>query len=328
MTKTIHNYFPGSNTALGFHSFFPQLALETGRIFILKGGPGTGKSTFLQRLAAYLYQGGSSLEQYWCSSDPQSLDGIRALDLHIALFDGTSPHILEPKYPGAKETLLDLGAFWCSEILEKQLQTITEMVRAKEEAYEKAYTHLKTSGIAIQTLRRERIATESLDEELEGLLPYIPAPGKGKPQQRQFFGTTITPRGWKNLLPEALADYRKTFVLPEDSGIDLHTLLQKLTREIQRRNHSCLLFYCGLLPHDLLAVALPQEHLAFCHPRPLPSREEVALGAAEECLKRAAAIHKELEALYQEAMDFQQVEHLCTQIQREIDRRRSLLLQG
>jgi ABC-type lipoprotein export system ATPase subunit len=47
--------FPGGNTCLGFYSFYNYIiGEEARRIFVLKGGPGTGKSTFMNILLLLL----------------------------------------------------------------------------------------------------------------------------------------------------------------------------------------------------------------------------------------------------------------------------------
>ena len=45
----VRKFFAGSNTPLGFYSFFDQIIdlMQAHRFFILKGGPGTGKSTLM-----------------------------------------------------------------------------------------------------------------------------------------------------------------------------------------------------------------------------------------------------------------------------------------
>ena len=47
-------FFLGTNSAQGFVSFFSQLAgpEPDWHTYIIKGGPGCGKSTFLRRVAA------------------------------------------------------------------------------------------------------------------------------------------------------------------------------------------------------------------------------------------------------------------------------------
>lgn len=88
--------FPGGNTAVGFFSYYdyilPQEDAE--RIFVIKGGPGVGKSTFMKKAGRVFVKKGYDVEYMHCSSDPESLDGIVIPDLKAAMLDGTAPHVV------------------------------------------------------------------------------------------------------------------------------------------------------------------------------------------------------------------------------------------
>lgn len=85
--------FPGGNTAFGFHSFYDQIIeVDAARIFIIKGGPGVGKSTFMKRIGEEMLKYGYDVEFHHCSSDNNSLDGVVIPSLNAALIDGTAPH--------------------------------------------------------------------------------------------------------------------------------------------------------------------------------------------------------------------------------------------
>ena len=73
-----NGYFAAANTRGGFVSFFDKIFSEDecGRTYILKGGPGVGKSTFMKKLAKLSEDKGYTCEYFYCSSDPSSLDGI------------------------------------------------------------------------------------------------------------------------------------------------------------------------------------------------------------------------------------------------------------
>ena len=95
-------FFLGANSGEGFFSLYPQLCREEARrIFVIKSGPGSGKSTAMRTLAKAL---GDAQEEILCSSDPASLDGVVFPDL--ALLDGTAPHVTEPDFPGAGGDIL------------------------------------------------------------------------------------------------------------------------------------------------------------------------------------------------------------------------------
>lgn len=93
MSQPLH-FFLGANTPQGFVSRFDQLAnpAEGWREYVIKGGPGTGKSTLMHKVAEEFKSAESRMELIHCSSDAASLDGVILHDLKIAIADGTSPH--------------------------------------------------------------------------------------------------------------------------------------------------------------------------------------------------------------------------------------------
>src|SRR5690554_4903273 len=109
----VRKMFPGGITYQGFYSYYQYLAGgEKNRIYIIKGGPGVGKSTFMKKIAAEILKLGYELEYHCCSTDRNSLDGVYIPQLGIALLDGTAPHEVDPKYPGAVDEIINLGDYW------------------------------------------------------------------------------------------------------------------------------------------------------------------------------------------------------------------------
>ena len=93
----IRHMFPGGNTSKGFFSFYNYIISqeEAKRIFILKGGPGVGKSTFMKKTANEMLERGYDVEFMHCSSDNNSLDGVVIPNIGVALIDGTAPHVVD-----------------------------------------------------------------------------------------------------------------------------------------------------------------------------------------------------------------------------------------
>ena len=60
--------FPGGNTPLGFYSYYDYIIDKTtaNRLFILKGGPGTGKSTLMKKIGYELASKGYHIEFMHC----------------------------------------------------------------------------------------------------------------------------------------------------------------------------------------------------------------------------------------------------------------------
>ncbi len=89
----IKRVFPGCNTSLGFYSFYDYIAPpDATRIFVIKGGPGVGKSTFIRGIGEALVARGMDVEFHHCSSDNSSLDGLYIPAIKVAIIDGTAPH--------------------------------------------------------------------------------------------------------------------------------------------------------------------------------------------------------------------------------------------
>lgn len=141
-------YFAASNSAEGFKNYFGDIFKRADFIYIIKGGPGTGKSYFMLKQARLAEERGARVEYYYCSSDPTSVDGILVHDnaRKVAIVDGTSPHVSEPKYPGAYDEIINLGEFWNRELLIKQKNEIIALSDRKSAEYKNAYTFLRSVG--------------------------------------------------------------------------------------------------------------------------------------------------------------------------------------
>ena len=136
-------HFAAVNSGGGFLSYFPQVFgnEKIKKRYIIKGGPGTGKSSFMRRVAEYAQTRGRGVEYYRCSSDPQSLDGI-VIDRSVAILDGTAPHVYEPKLIGVQDNIVNLCVFWDGERLEKLYDDIVALTAKRGGEYGKAYRFL------------------------------------------------------------------------------------------------------------------------------------------------------------------------------------------
>ena len=143
MANADREFFAAANSGNGFVSFYSDVFYrsEIKRRYLIKGGPGTGKSTFMKKMAQKASKKGYGVEYYRCSSDPTSLDGI-IIGERMAFVDATSPHCLEAKIAGVEDEIVDLGAFWDSNALENDAVRIKELTRKKTECFERAYKFL------------------------------------------------------------------------------------------------------------------------------------------------------------------------------------------
>ena len=99
------DFFLGTTTPAGFKGYFRQLGQEPGmQLYLIKSGPGCGKSTMMKQLAQL---SAGPVQRIHCSSDPDSLDGVVFCDKNAAILDATAPHTLEPLAPGADEVAVE-----------------------------------------------------------------------------------------------------------------------------------------------------------------------------------------------------------------------------
>lgn len=91
--------FFGASTPTGAMDYIENLTGKLSKRYLLKGRPGTGKSTLLRKLAAASIERGLDTEIYSCALDSNSLDMIIWPELDVCLFDSTAPHLYEPSMP-------------------------------------------------------------------------------------------------------------------------------------------------------------------------------------------------------------------------------------
>lgn len=143
-----HRYFAASNSSEGFKSYYGDVFGGAERLYVIKGGPGTGKSSLMKRVVAEAEREGYAVEYYYCSSDPTSLDGILVSTDNgvIGMVDGTAPHVWEPTHAGAKDEIINLGEFWNSRALREQKNEIFALSNKKSAAFKRAYSYLRSCG--------------------------------------------------------------------------------------------------------------------------------------------------------------------------------------
>lgn len=145
-------FFASANSSQGFQNEFPRcLGSDSGidLLYIIKGGPGTGKSHLLRTVGRAAEAHGYATTYYCCSSDPTSLDGLRIEKEGRPTWgfvDGTAPHVWEPTLPGVKEEMINLGIFWHGDILRSRKEEIKKWDDLKDACYRLTYRDLAAAG--------------------------------------------------------------------------------------------------------------------------------------------------------------------------------------
>ena len=187
---SVCRYFLGANTAQGFYSCYEDFCTPEDDCFlwVIKGGPGCGKSTMMRKIGAAAENAGFDVEYVLCSGDPDSLDGVYLPQKKLGITDGTSPHVQEPNYPGVCGAYLDLGRFYDRRSLYPLHDTFYRLTTAYRRKYAEAYALL------------------SIETVPSGL-----SPSAGK--RRRRFRTAVTCKGVVTLDPVSLPGDEQATVL-------------------------------------------------------------------------------------------------------------------
>ena len=157
-----NKFFASSNSYDGFYSLFGSIfsSKKFDHVFVLKGGPGTGKSTLMKRIAEFSKQHSGHNTLYYCSSDTDSLDGIIANieNKKIAIIDGTAPHERDAIYVGATDEIINLGESIDSDWIKKRRDSIISLSNQKSNAYKTAYSYLKVAGECFKEIYKKKLS--------------------------------------------------------------------------------------------------------------------------------------------------------------------------
>ena len=324
-------YFLGANSRAGFASLYRYFCAAPGEVLhVVKGGPGTGKSGFMRRIAAAAAERGCDVETVRCSGDPDSLDGVYVPALRQGWVDGTAPHTLDPAHFGADGDYVDLGRFCRLPLNEADRARIMTLTAAYKARYASAYRWLAAAGALDEAARTASLpgdAEQKLRRRIRGILQRHAPLGEGGTESRRFL-SAISCRGLLRLpLPER---YTLTYRLDEGRGL-APAALRIAAEEAAARGLDRILCACPLCPGELEGLLLPQAGIAFLAGEraaegersirlgallPPPEREEKlarrralqlqrsALDAAVGELRLAKEGHDALEAVYRPYMDF------------------------
>ncbi|UQZ33624.1 hypothetical protein C2I18_08770 [Paenibacillus sp. PK3_47] len=267
MAARISRYFAGGNTALGFYNLFESNLQGLRRIFILKGGPGTGKSSLMKAIGTEWAERGYNIELIHCSSDKDSIDGVIIPALGAGIVDGTAPHVIEPKAPGAVEEYVNLGEAWDSAALIGQREIIEEINRKVADAYAAAYSRF-AEALNIhdewEKIYFEHMDFGKADQLTAGMLEQLFGEAhlqKSADVKHRFLGAA-TPAGAVDFVPNLTEGLSKRFFIKGRAGTGKSTMLKKIAAEAEKRGLDTEIYHCGFDPHSLDMVIVRELDFA------------------------------------------------------------------
>lgn len=350
--RKIKHIFAAGNTGKGFVSFFDEYFSRARKVFIIKGGPGTGKSTLMHSVGMTMIEKGYDVEFVHCSSDSNSLDGIYINQLDIAMVDGTSPHVVEPRNPGVCEEYINLGELWNSDNLEKHSDEIKRLTAQISHCFKSAYKELAKGKDLHDQLEAYYIRAmdfEALDQKTNELIEKIFGT---KPQVRDLFASGITPQGTVNYMNNLTEDMQKRYIIKGRAGTGKSTLLKKVAEVAIARGLNVDRYHCSFDPDSLDMVIIPSLKIALLDgtaPHIIDAQYESdeiinvlecadmswieaswdkiseieksysqAVAEGIDYIKSAKSLHDILEDYYQAAMDFTKMDDIKNKVLKHI----------
>ena len=332
-------YYLGSNTHKGFYGLYEEAIAPLDRVFLLKGGPGTGKSSLMKKVMKEGLNRGNNVECWHCSGDPNSLDGVLLKDLGVAVIDATAPHAVEPKIPVAKEVIINLLDCVRRDKIKDYRTHLEKFANDKKECFVRAYEHLKC-GFGYFT-QINRLLTDNVDMgeidlvAREYALKIAGENGgddkvKKKSVDRRFF-RAITPDGVVSF-DDTMKDKKVIAVKGEDVLIDrfVTTLVDNVGADVIFLNPYDADFVEGCVVGDVAVVRecdspdctvdltdfeKKADLYALSRAR-TKLDEEIEEGV--ENISKARSVHMGIERFYVGAMDFDLADKLTDRVLKDI----------
>ena len=341
--------FLGSNSEHGFYSLYPQFPGKA-ETYVIKGGPGSGKSGLMKKAAAAAAEQGHFVEYCYCSSDAGSLDAVRIPEKNICILDGTPPHTFEPRFPGAQDVILNTGLFWDRKKLRKNREEIEILSHRIQTEFARTYRYLSAAG---QSATEEHVTAEKgtnrkkMSDFVRNLLRRHGTPVCGEGTIHPRFLSSISPQGYITNKDTLYTLCDRVFVLNDKYGVS-DLFLDAAAEYAQKTGAEVYAFFDPLQPDRLRHIALPEINLAFATSNRLHTFEpqnayridlkrftdlseedlvrckkaekvkDECLSEALAALSREKALHDDLEEYYIDAMDFRKLNQYTNKVIKEI----------
>lgn len=347
-------YFLGAMTQYGFSTEFGSI-IENSDYFtyILKGGAGTGKSSLMKKIAAE-FEPTQEIIRFYCSSDPDSLDAVVLTGSKVAVVDGTSPHVFDPKYPGVCQKIINLGDNWNEAELRSEKDEIISVTDKNKSLMARA----KRFSTALSNVCGDTYfcgLSMISSDKLEGFLTRFTkkilgkkGSGEGKKLVRQL--TALTKYGCFTQT-ETLENFLDIYYMTDDYFACSHLIIEDISKEAARRGYDVILCPSHAFNNNVYEhLLIPETGVALVSVNPLTELDTeggkiINLGRFYEkqsasklksrlkvnkltmkslsqeiysTLESAKTVHDEIEKYYISAMDFDKIDDIGRSLIEEI----------
>lgn len=341
--NNLPSYFLAANSADGFINGFNGAfsVRDNWKAYLIKGGPGTGKSSFMKRVAYIFDKKGEEVKLVYCSSDIKSLDGIILPKRKIAIFDATAPHTLDCVYPGVCEEIIDLGAFWDSKVLQKEKEPIVLLTDKNKQCHKFASRLLSAMGQSYRNIMKLALLATDIDKTFDYASrladKYLKDTGK-KGKEEVAYLSAVTNSGYVFFKDTINKECENKVIIYDEFSTVSNIILSVIRDAALLRGYKIITIKNNLLPSEVIDhIIIPELSLAFCSEnkyncidgekiRRIRSRRFMNSDILKEnkgkinfykrlysellqgcvsALSKAKTVHDSLEAYYIKAMDFE-----------------------
>ena len=348
------HFFLGTNGPHGFFAYLGELVdYSTARqVNIIKGMPGSGKSTFIKNTAAALEETYGHAEYFFCASDPDSLDGVVFPDGGIVFVDGTAPHVMEPQCPGAVDIYLNFALLNDQPALAARRGTLSQLLAANKMCFSLA-TPLINAASILEDTAYKRVISPELAEKIKSRgrslsIREIPKTKRAAVTPVKRFLSAMTPGGLACRFETVTDNFERVIALDDNFGL-AGLMLPELAAYAASQGYKTYECYHPLHPGSLVEhVLIPELKLAFVTnsrslPYPAKPTRHIRLDSCipivkeqrsglrfiaktrAACLEEAAGhlrdaklVHYEVEALIKQYIDFAAIDDLTERKIREL----------
>lgn len=238
-----NEYFAAANTKDGFYSLFDEIFSQKklDKLYILKGGPGCGKSTCIKAVSKKAKEIGLDSIEYHCSSDPDSLDAVVIPKIRVGVIDGTLPHAKEPSAAGITEIIVDLGVSWDTAGLYLQKEKLLPMIKEKSENYCMAYRFLSALGKmyeCMDSITKNALLYEKLKQSVNRIIARTVMNKADKIQDDTVFTQAFSGKGEVRYFTFEKMSHNIYFI--KDDYMTAKYFLKELQASAQLKGINCL----------------------------------------------------------------------------------------
>ncbi len=350
-------FFLGCNSGGGFVSYFDKSYNIRGGWFayIIKGGPGTGKSTFMKKAAMRAADKGLQVILSPCTGDPDSLDAVMLPQKRIIIMDGTAPHVVEGKYIGAAERIVNIGDCFDFSKLRKRRTEIAEINDSISALYRRVYRYTAVTA-ALKNDTTKLVTPAVLTGKIDAFCTsfakkHFKEQPQGNAREMIAFLDGLTTKGNVFFKDTAgmLAD--NITAICDKNCVVSNLIVKKIRTEALKRGYNIITCPDPLTPERALRhIIIPEARTALITAdgeeptgavvkkihakrflnteREAEHRERIAFNrrAASEInesifttMRGCKQLHDRLEEKYIDAVDFTKVDSLCKEIIADID---------